>query len=64
MPNKITAHLMGELGNLMFQYAVAISIAYNNDIPLYLDSYTGFYRDRIYKPKYTTSEFIEEAPTN
>jgi hypothetical protein len=61
MPNKITAHLMGGLGNQMFQYAVARSIAYNNDIPLYLDTHTGFYRDRIYKRKYELFHFPIKA---
>ena len=61
MQNKIIAHLMGGLGNQMFQYAAARSIAYNNDIPLYLDSYTGFYRDKIYKRKYELFHFPIKA---
>jgi hypothetical protein len=57
MSTIITSHLMGGLGNQMFQYASARSIAYNNDVPLYLDSHTGFYRDKIYKRKYELFHF-------
>ena len=52
MSNKIIAHLMGGLGNQMFQYAAARSLAYKNNLPLFLDTHTGFFRDKIYKRRY------------
>ena len=48
---------MGGLGNQMFQYAAARSISYENNVPLFLDTHTGFYRDKIYKRKYELFNF-------
>ena len=63
MSNKIIVHLMGGLGNQMFQYAAARSIAYKNNIPLFLDTHTGFFRDKIFKRRYELHKLPINAQT-
>ena len=43
--NSIIVVLKGGLGNQMFQYASALSVAIQNDCELYIDTSTGFYKD-------------------
>lgn len=57
MSKKITAHLMGGLGNQMFQYAAARAIAHRNNINLFLDDHNGFVRDIVYQRKYELDQF-------
>jgi hypothetical protein len=61
MSKKITAHLMGGLGNQMFQYAAARAIAHRNNIDLYLDDYNGFVRDIVYMRKFELDQFPIQA---
>lgn len=61
MGKQITAHLMGGLGNQMFQYAAARAISYRNSAPLFLDSRNGFVRDKVYKRTYELSVFPIQA---
>jgi hypothetical protein len=42
---RLVVRLKGGLGNQMFQYAAALGVAIRNEIPLYLDPYTGFAKD-------------------
>ncbi len=61
MSKKLTAHLMGGLGNQMFQYAAARAIANRNGIPLFLDDHSGFVRDTVYKRTYELGKFPIQA---
>jgi hypothetical protein len=61
MRHHITAHLMGGLGNQMFQYAAARAIALRNDARLYVDNRTGFARDKVYRRTYELGAFPVEA---
>jgi hypothetical protein len=61
MSIKITAHLMGGLGNQMFQYAAARAIAHRNNCNLFLDDHNGFVRDIVYKRKYELDQFPIQA---
>jgi hypothetical protein len=42
---KVILRLKGGLGNQLFQYATARSIAYKNDAQLWLDTFTGYRSD-------------------
>ena len=64
MSIKITAHLMGGLGNQMFQYAAARAIAHRNNSNLFLDDHNGFVRDIVYKRKYELNQFPIQAQIN
>jgi hypothetical protein len=57
MSHSITIHLKGGLGNQMFQYAFARTIAYNNNSELYVDHFSGFIRDKVYKRNFELSGF-------
>lgn len=50
--NKLTVQLSGGIGNQMFQYAIgrAFSIKYNYEFRI--DTWTGFFRDKLYKRSY------------
>jgi len=48
---------MGGLGNQMFQYAAARSLALRNDADLVIDSWSGFVRDYQYKRSYELNAF-------
>lgn len=48
----IILRLYGGIGNQLFSYAAAFRLAQNNDVTLYLDTISGFYRDHSYKRKY------------
>lgn len=45
----IILRLYGGLGNQLFSYAAALRLAESNNIPLYLDTKSGFFRDSIYR---------------
>jgi hypothetical protein len=47
--NSIIVVLKGGLGNQMFQYASALSVAIQNDCILYIDTSTGFYKDPYFR---------------
>ncbi len=49
MSRTITVHLMGGLGNQMFEYAAARALALRQDARLYVDTVSGFVRDKVYK---------------
>jgi len=61
MSKQITAHLMGGLGNQMFQYAAARAIAQRNGVPLFLDNHSGFVRDKVYKRSFELGKFPVKA---
>lgn len=52
MKKKLTVHLMGGLGNQMFQYAAGRALAHKSSAHLFLDNSTGFKLDKIYKRNY------------
>lgn len=54
---KLIVQLMGGLGNQMFQYATARSIAERNDMQLVLDTWSGFVRDFQYNRHYELGAF-------
>jgi len=58
---RLVLRLYGGLGNQLFSYAAALCLAKKNNIPLYLDTYSGFFRDRVYKRKYRLSNFSISA---
>ena len=45
MKNKITVILKGGIGNQMFQYSAALSVAIKNNCELCIDASTGFFKD-------------------
>ena len=49
MNNKVFYQSNGGLGNQMFQYAIAKSIAINNDAKLFVDTESGHRSDKIFK---------------
>lgn len=49
---KLVVELNGGLGNQMFQYANARSIALQNNLELVIDDWSGFYRDFLYRRKF------------
>jgi hypothetical protein len=50
---KLYVRLKGGIGNQMFQFASAYSIARMHNKELVLDCYSGFIRDKIYKRKFS-----------
>lgn len=62
-PPQVIAHIFGGLGNQLFCYAAARRLALVNDVPLKMDTRSGFVRDR-YKREYLLDRFAidcEEA---
>ena len=57
----LTAYLMGGLGNQMFQYAAARALASRSDAALYLDTVTGFARDKVFRRTYELGSFPIKA---
>ena len=53
---EINVILKGGLGNQMFQYAFAKSLATKYQFELVLDSISGFKRDKVYKRKYALDQ--------
>lgn len=51
-PRKITAYLNGGIGNQMFQYAAARSLALRHGAELVVDDWSGFVRDHQYRRNY------------
>jgi len=49
---RLCLQLSGGLGNQMFQYATARSIALNNDAECLIDPLSGFIRDKQYKRRF------------
>lgn len=49
---KLIVQLNGGLGNQMFQYACARSLALRNGLELVLDDWSGFFRDFQYRRSY------------
>ena len=54
---NVIAHLMGGIGNQMFQYACAKAIAKRNNANLLLDTKTGFLLDKVYKNSFYLNSF-------
>ncbi len=52
--------LFGGLGNQMFQYAFGRKLALKNDVPLFLDTFSGF-QDDFYKRTYSLDIFDVKA---
>jgi hypothetical protein len=48
----LIVRLYGGLGNQLFTYAAAYRLAYVNNCSLYIDDFSGFFRDKKYKRKY------------
>ena len=48
----IILRLSGGIGNQLFSYAAAYRLAQYNDVELYLDTISGFFRDHTYKRKF------------
>jgi hypothetical protein len=55
--NKIIVRLKGGLGNQMFQYAAARSIAERNQMKLLLDARSGFQTDKVYRRNFSLDYF-------
>jgi hypothetical protein len=53
----IVVRLYGGLGNQLFTYTAARRLAYVNNSPLYIDAFSGFFRDKIYKRRYKLDSF-------
>jgi hypothetical protein len=54
---KIIAMIQGGLGNQLFCYAATRALAIRNNLPLYLDTSTGFLRDLNYRREYSLHQF-------
>lgn len=54
----VIARLAGGLGNQLFMYAFAKALAVRNQVPLLLDTVSGFARDRNYKRNYLLDYLI------
>tara|TARA_Y100000589_G_scaffold266380_1_gene257601 strand:+ start:1416 stop:2360 length:945 start_codon:yes stop_codon:yes gene_type:complete len=54
--SKVVIQLAGGLGNQLFQYSFARSLALRNDVPLWLDI-SSFKRDFVYKCKFNLDQF-------
>ena len=48
----IILRLNGGIGNQLFTYAAARRLAYVNNCSLYIDNFSGFFRDKKYRRKY------------
>jgi hypothetical protein len=60
---QVIIRLKGGLGNQLFMYAFAKSMALRNAVPLRLDTVSGFAFDTAYRRQYQLHHFpIEEAP--
>jgi hypothetical protein len=57
MKYKIVVRIKGGLGNQMFCYAAARSLALRNNAKLVIDNVTGFVRDKTYNRKYALDVF-------
>jgi len=53
----IILRLYGGIGNQLFSYAAALRLSLNNQVPLYIDTRSGFIRDVVYKRKYRLNAF-------
>lgn len=60
-PKKIVCLLSGGLGNQLFLYSAAYSLAKRNKAQLFIDKSYGFYRDKIYRRKYLLNKFKIDA---
>jgi hypothetical protein len=49
--------LYGGIGNQLFSYAAALRLSLYNQVPLYIDTQSGFIKDSIYKRKYRLNAF-------
>jgi hypothetical protein len=54
---RIIAHLMGGLGNQLFQYAACRSMAIRSNFELFLDGNSGFKNDRVFRRKFELNSF-------
>jgi hypothetical protein len=62
MSNKrLIARLYGGLGNQLFIYAAARALASRNEVPLYLDTISGFENDTLYRRNYLLNHFPIKA---
>lgn len=61
MSKTVTVNLMGGLGNQMFQYAAGRALAARNSADLYVDAFSGFVRDAVYKRTFELGEMAIEA---
>jgi len=60
---QVIIRLKGGLGNQLFMYAFAKSMAFRNAVPLRLDTVSGFALDTAYRRQYQLHHFpIEEDP--
>lgn len=57
MKKIIVLKLKGGLGNQLFSYAFSLHLAYLNQAILYIDTFTGFKFDKIYKRHYALENF-------
>ena len=57
MERKVITQLKGGLGNQLFQFSCAYALAKDIDYSLYLDTWTGFYRDKIYRRRFALDIF-------
>lgn len=55
---SVIARLAGGLGNQLFMYAFARALAQRNDVPLLLDTYSGFARDRNFHRSFLLDHLI------
>ncbi|MCA1979097.1 MAG: alpha-1,2-fucosyltransferase [Thiobacillus sp.] len=58
----VIARLAGGLGNQLFMYAFAKALAVRNDVPLLLDTHSGFVRDRNYRRTFLLDHLIPPTP--
>ena len=49
---KVVVHVMGGLGNQMFQYAASRALAIQNGVDLCVDTWSGFIRDNVFKRRF------------
>lgn len=54
---KLIVQLSGGLGNQMFQYATARTLALQNNLDLVIDNRSGFFRDIQYRREYELKKF-------
>lgn len=54
----VIGRLAGGLGNQLFMYAFAKALSVRNDVPLLLDTRSGFARDRNYRRNYLLDHLI------
>lgn len=61
---QLVAQLTGGLGNQMFQYAFGRALSSQHGAPLIVDTWSGFWTDRLYRRTYGLGELpirVEEA---